>query len=155
MEETMAETTDRGQLDRDDRLFEEAFLLQAQVGIQRLLNRKRLKYRDLSKRLGVSEARVSQMLSEDASNLTIRTIARIYYHLGEEPLIVTKGEYDAAGTGHDTHAGGDAWTMVATDVHSFEVAQAQLIEAGDAAAEPRAARSSEWIDALPMLTRAG
>jgi DNA-binding Xre family transcriptional regulator len=154
MEKTMAETTDRDRLDRADRLFEEAFLLQAQIGIQRLLNKKRLKYRDLSKRLGVSEARVSQMFSEDASNLTIRTIARIYYHLGEEPMIITKCDYEAVNAGQDPHTASDAWTMVATDVTSFEVAHAQLIERGEATAEPRAARSSEWIDALPMLTRA-
>ena len=52
----MAETTDRARLGREDVLFEEAFLLQVQCCIQGLLNDKRLKYRDLSKRLCVSEA---------------------------------------------------------------------------------------------------
>ena len=94
----MAETTDRAQLVREDVLFEEAFLLQVQCCIQELLNDKRLKYRDLSKRLGVSEARVSQMFGDDASNLTIRTIARIFYQLGEKPVLLSQRECDRLGS---------------------------------------------------------
>ena len=151
----MAETTDRAQLGREDVLFEEAFLLQVQCFIQELLNEKRLKYRDLSKRLGVSEARVSQMFGEDASNLTIRTIARIFYQLGERPVLLSErecGKLDAAGDGYTA---GDDWTMVATDIDRFAVARAQVIDMSKATAEPRAVPSSEWLEAVPMLTRAG
>lgn len=84
-------------------LAEERFLLAAQVEIQRLLNDKGLRYRDLSKRLHVSEARVSQMLGDDASNLTIRTIAKIFYQLDERPMLISSSELqrriaEAAGT---------------------------------------------------------
>ena len=109
----MAETTDRAQLVREDVLFEEAFLLQVQCCIQELLNDKRLKYRDLSKRLGVSEARVSQMFGDDASNLTIRTIARIFYQLGEKPVLLSQRECDRLGSG-EAQLGSDAWTMRST-----------------------------------------
>lgn len=150
----MAETTERAQLGREDVLFEESFLLQVQCCIQGLLNDKRLKYRDLSKRLGVSEARVSQMFGDDASNLTIRTIARIFYQLGEKPVLLSERQCDRLGSA-DAHLGTDAWTMVATDVDRFEVARAQVIEMGEERAEPRAVPSSEWLEGVPLLSRAG
>jgi DNA-binding Xre family transcriptional regulator len=80
--------------EREARLVEERFLLMAQVEMQRLLNDKGLKYRDLSKRLAVSEARVSQMFGDDANNLTIRTIAKVFHQLGEKPLIMAAAELE-------------------------------------------------------------
>lgn len=150
----MAETTDRARLIREDVLFEEAFLLQVQCCIQGLLNDKRLKYRDLSKRLGVSEARVSQMFAEDASNLTIRTIARIFYQLGERPVLITEHGSAHLSNG-EIHGGSEAWIVAATDVDRFEVAHAQVIEMSEPRAEPRSVPASEWLEAVPMLTRAG
>jgi DNA-binding Xre family transcriptional regulator len=80
--------------DREIALAEERFLLRTQVAIQKLLNNKDIKYRDLASRLGVSEARVSQMFGDEASNLTLRTIAKIFYHLNEKPLVVAQREFD-------------------------------------------------------------
>ena len=100
----MAEIVGRERLDEDDRLFEEEFLLMVQSAIQRLLNEKHLRYRDLSKRLKVSEGRVSQMFGDEAANLTIRTVARIYRQLGETPVLVSARELAALGP---VHGGGD------------------------------------------------
>ena len=97
---------------------------------------------------------MSQMFGDDASNLTIRTIARIFYQLGEKPVLLSQRECDRLGSG-EAQLGSDAWTMVATDVDRFEVARAQVIEIGEARAEPRAVPSSEWLEAVPMLSRAG
>lgn len=80
--------------EREDRLAQERLLFMAQVEMQRLLNEKGLKYKDLSKRLGVSEARVSQIFGDDAGNLTIRTIARVFHQLGEKPLLMSKVLYE-------------------------------------------------------------
>lgn len=80
--------------EREARLAEERFLLIVQVEMQRLLNDKGLKYKDLSKRLNVSEARVSQMFSDEANNLTIRTIAKIFHQLGEKPVLLSKKELE-------------------------------------------------------------
>lgn len=80
--------------DRETRLAEEQLLYLAQTAIQRQLNRQGLKYRDLARRLDVTEGRVSQLLGDDALNLTIRTVARVFHRLGEEAVLMTKRELD-------------------------------------------------------------
>ncbi|MDM7927558.1 MAG: helix-turn-helix transcriptional regulator [Blastomonas fulva] len=72
------------------------FILAVQSAIQKLLNNKGLRARDLSKRLQVTEARISQMFGDQAKNLTLRTIARVFYHLDETPLICTIREFEDA-----------------------------------------------------------
>ena len=83
-------TRERDPTELEASLAEERFLLAAQVEIQRLLNEKGLRYKDLAHRLGVSEARVSQLFGDDANNLTIRTIAKIFHKLGETPKLMTE-----------------------------------------------------------------
>jgi len=153
----MARTTNREELDCEDRLFEEAFLLMAQTQMQRLLNEKQLRYRDLAVRLGVSVARISQMFGDEANNLTIRTVARIYHHLGEEPVIMSRREFERAVAGHDAGlpSSETEWTMIATDVTPFAVARANVVEVGHAEVEPRSSRSSEWLDAESHLSKVG
>lgn len=152
----MGETNERERLDDEDRLFEEAFLLMAQTRIQKLLNEKQLRYRDLSKRLGVSEARVSQMMGDEASNLTIRTIARIYRQLGEEPVIMSRRELDFAASGGGASSACDGtWTMTSADTTAFEVARVRLVDDDAAVADPRPSRASDWIDAGPQLVARG
>lgn len=95
----MANSKERGtrgddKVERETRMAEERFLLMAQVEMQRLLNDQGLKYKDLALRLGVSEARISQMFGDDANNLTIRSIAKIFHKLGEKPLIMSKAVYE-------------------------------------------------------------
>jgi predicted transcriptional regulator len=71
-------------------LAEADFILAVQSEIQRVMNDKGLRARDLSKRLGVSEARISQMFGEQAKNLTLRTIARLFFKMSETPIVSTK-----------------------------------------------------------------
>lgn len=80
------------EVEYDEKFAEHAFLLMAQTQIQKLLNEKGLRYAELSRRLGVSEARVSQMFGDEASNLTLRTIARVFHKLGEKPVIMSERE---------------------------------------------------------------
>lgn len=75
---------------------EAEFVLAVQCEIQKLLHDKNLRARELSKRLKVTEARVSQMFGEQAKNLTLKTIARIFHHLGETPHITTLEEFERA-----------------------------------------------------------
>lgn len=70
------------------------FTLAVQAMIQKLLDEKGLRARDLSKRLNVTEARISQMLGDQAKNLTLKTIARICHQMGEVPVILTESEFD-------------------------------------------------------------
>jgi plasmid maintenance system antidote protein VapI len=98
---------------RECRLAEERFLLAAQRAMQRLLNEKGIRYKDLARRLDVSEARVSHIFGDDATNLTIRTVARVFHCLGEQPLVMSITDYqrqlaEAAGRALPPGAG---WSM--------------------------------------------
>lgn len=89
------------------------FVLAVQCEIQKLMTDKGLRARELSKRLQVTEARVSQMFGEQAKNLTLRTIARIFHHLGETPYITTHEEFERALTEARGELGPerDHWTI--------------------------------------------
>lgn len=63
---------------------EERFVVDVQHRIQTLLNDRGMTYANLASDLNVSGARVSQMFGDEASNLTLRTVARIFHALGEE-----------------------------------------------------------------------
>jgi transcriptional regulator with XRE-family HTH domain len=62
---------------------EETFVVDVQFCIQALMNEKGWTQADLAGALGVTPARVSQMLGDD-DNLTIRTVARIFAAMGEK-----------------------------------------------------------------------
>ncbi len=154
----MAKTELRDRLGCQDQLFEETFLLLVQTQIQRLVNDKQLRYRDLSKRLGVSEARVSQMLGDEGVNLTIRTIARIFRQLGETPLLMSQRAFDEAISERAlaAHVPIPGWTMLTVDAQPFEVASVELVEDDEEYPEGRLAENSEWIEARSFLSeRAG
>ncbi len=72
---------------------QEMFVVQAQVTINRLMREHDVSQAELARRLGVSEARVSSMFSND-KNFTLRTIGRIIHALGEEAMLVTTREYE-------------------------------------------------------------
>lgn len=80
--------------DREAAMAEERFLATVQMEMQRLLNERGLRHAHLSRRLGVSEARVSQMFGDDATNLTLRTLAKVFHNLGEAPLIMARSELE-------------------------------------------------------------
>ncbi|MEP9358085.1 helix-turn-helix transcriptional regulator [Sphingomonas sp. KR3-1] len=153
----MAKIQDLDRLDCEGRLAEERFLLLAQVEIQKLLNEKKLRYRDLSKRLGVSEARVSQMFGDEASNLTIRTIARVFHQLDETPVLISRREFERL-TGNrpsqepEEEADGN-WEVLAEDVANFTVVQGHLVSDLDGSSPFKTPRNREWIDAAPALLR--
>src|SRR5687767_13239965 len=78
-----------------DSLAAHRLLIATQAEIQRMLNEKGMLYRDLARALCVTEARVSQIFSEAAGNLTIKTIAKIFNRLGEEAFITTTSAVSA------------------------------------------------------------
>ncbi len=63
-------------------LAEEGLILQGQMLIQRALNERGMTQKELAAKLGVGESYVSQMFSDAARNLTLRTIARVLHALG-------------------------------------------------------------------------
>lgn len=62
---------------------EEDFVIDAQFLIQELMNEHGLSRADLAKKLGVSKARLTQMMKPDA-NPTMRSVARVAHALGEK-----------------------------------------------------------------------
>lgn len=90
----MATDTDSSQLtDSPDDAEFERFMAETQAKLQILLVTSNLKQLDLSRRLGVSEQRVSQIFRGRGRNLTMRTVARIFDCVGEQPLLITHSEF--------------------------------------------------------------
>jgi transcriptional regulator with XRE-family HTH domain len=130
--------------DREDRLAEERFILATQVAIQDALIARGLKYRDLGARLGVSEARISQLMGDEALNLTVRTVGRIFHRLGEQAVIMTKRDFERALSGSREDDAG-TWEFLNPSDMVFDVEQANdivLYESSETAAE-----RNEWAAA--------
>lgn len=104
--------------DREQHLAEERLVYSTQTLIQRELNKRGLKYRDLARRLGVSEARISQLMGDDAHNLTVRTLARILYRLGQTGEFMTEREISEL-KGDSVETGTSTWIFAAPVGHFY------------------------------------
>lgn len=65
----------------------EDLIFSVQLAIQKVMNSGCISQKELAERLGISAARVSQFLSTEGANLTIKTIAKIGYALGENFIL--------------------------------------------------------------------
>ena len=81
----------------EDLIFEaeEGFLFEVQYAIEALMKDKAVSRKKLAEMLGVSASRVTEMLSDEGANLTLRTVGRIFAHLGEAPEITCPGLAEA------------------------------------------------------------
>lgn len=71
--------------DAEAALFaQEDFVADIQALVHDMMERKGVSRVELAKRLGVSKPRVTQFFAGDGSNLTARTIARIFHALDEQ-----------------------------------------------------------------------
>lgn len=70
----------------------DSLVLSAQIAIQRAMAVNGVSQRELAERLGVSAARVSQIVAGSGSNLTLRTIGRIAHALDEQFDLVARRE---------------------------------------------------------------
>lgn len=68
----------------------EAMVFSVQLALQKAMNRRGVSNKELSERLGMTPARVSQIFSSNGPNLTIKTIARIAHALGDDFEMVSK-----------------------------------------------------------------
>src|SRR5690348_9574734 len=66
---------------------ENSFINDVQVAVEAALNAKDMSQAELAKRLGISPARVSQILGGNGANLEARTIARVAHALGMQAMI--------------------------------------------------------------------
>lgn len=63
---------------------EEALVVDAQVLLHNLMEEKNVSRAELARRMGVSRPRVTQMLSDECTNFTVRLLARAAFALGEK-----------------------------------------------------------------------
>lgn len=70
----------------------EDLVFSTQVALQKAMNQHGVTNKELSERLGMSPARVSQVFSTNGTNLTLKTIARIAHALGEDFEFVRKND---------------------------------------------------------------
>jgi transcriptional regulator with XRE-family HTH domain len=68
----------------------EDLVFSIQICLQNAMSERGVSQKDLADKLGLSPARVSQILSDQSANLTLRTIGRIAHALGEEFELVPK-----------------------------------------------------------------
>lgn len=143
---------------REERLAEERFLLATQRAMQRLLNAKGLRYRDLARRMGVSEARVSHIFGDEATNLTIRTVARVFHCLDEQALLFSSVEFarriaEARGATPTSLA---SWTVSAGPDYFWVDPSAETVESLTLPKDNgRPATSREWALAEDAADRRG
>src|SRR5689334_8239062 len=69
---------------------EEAAVVDAQTLLHSAMLRKGVSRADLARAMNVSRARVTQIFSDECSNLTIRLLARALSALGEELVLFTQ-----------------------------------------------------------------
>ncbi len=72
---------------------EEYFVSEIQARLSSIMEDKGISRAELARKLGVSRARVTQIFSDDANNFTIRLMFNVFSALEEEPIILTKQEY--------------------------------------------------------------
>lgn len=137
---------ERPDAEREARLAEERALLAAQRALQRLINAHGLRYRDLARRLGVSEARVSHMLGDDASNLTMRTLARAFHTFGEGVVIMSTKEFERAiaDAGGQTLALDATWHVPAPDFVLWDQSATEADHAELTKEPGRSAETLQW-----------
>lgn len=68
-------------------VVEESFVVEVQSFLQELMNDKNVSRAELARRMGVSRGRITQIFSDECTNLTIRLLARAVHALGEVPAI--------------------------------------------------------------------
>lgn len=70
----------------------ENLILSIQIAIQKVMNEKGVSRKELAERLNLSEARISQMLSSNGVNLTLKSVGKIANALEEEFEFVSKDD---------------------------------------------------------------
>lgn len=106
-----------GDLERNAVFAEEDFVVEAQLFLHALMEKKGASRSDLARAMGVSRARVTQIFSDECKNFTVRLLARAAHALGEAPLLTVKEEASSVGKAERS---GDCWNMRVLDEDDLE-----------------------------------
>lgn len=74
----------------------EDFIFSVQVALHRAMRENGVSQKALADRLGMSAARVSQIFGSGGGNITLRTLSRIAFALGEEFELLKKSKTPSA-----------------------------------------------------------
>lgn len=69
---------------------EESFVVDVQSFLQELMNVRGMNRSTLAAAMGVSRGRISQIFSDECTNLTVRLLARAVHALGDEPEVTSR-----------------------------------------------------------------
>jgi transcriptional regulator with XRE-family HTH domain len=113
-----------------DLFAQEDFVADIQSILHRMMFDKGVSRADLAKRLGVSKPRISQYFAHDGSNLTARTLARIFHALGEQLELVCD------------------WTRLQDATYASELRKNSITRAGGSVVEMRWSGGEDWCRSL-------
>lgn len=137
---------------------EEFFVANTQAHLASLLEERGVSRAELARKLNVSRARVTQIFSDEAKNLTLRLLARSFFALDEEPVILTKSEYDrllsqgrSLGSGQMSDRRASAASDILTTSLIAELLRASETKSQDHDKSRRADSAREWAEGGPNV----
>lgn len=71
--------------EREAVFAEEAFVVDVQIMLNKIMKEKGFSRADLARSMNVSRARITQIFSDECKNLTVRLLARAMFAMGEAP----------------------------------------------------------------------
>ena len=82
--------------DKDAIFAEEAFVVDVQILLHKIMLEKGISRADLARAMNVSRPRITQIFSDDCKNFTVRLLARAMHALGESPELISRQSADHA-----------------------------------------------------------
>lgn len=80
--------------EREAIFAEEAFVVDVQILLHKIMEEKGFSRADLARAMNVSRPRITQIFSDECKNLTVRLLARAMHALGEMPELACKLKLD-------------------------------------------------------------
>lgn len=80
--------------ERDANFAEEAFVVDVQILLHKIMEEKGFSRADLARAMNVSRARITQIFSDDCKNFTVRLLARAMHAVGEVPELTCEFHLD-------------------------------------------------------------
>lgn len=71
--------------EREAVFAEEAFVVDVQILLHQIMEKKGISRADLARAMNVSRPRITQIFSDECKNLTVRLLARAMHAMGESP----------------------------------------------------------------------
>lgn len=147
-----------------DTFREEFFVAEVQARLSEMMEEKGVTRAELARRLDVSRGRITQIFSDECKNLTVRLLVRGFLALGEQPIIVSRSEYDRLKDNHPRAASTASQTGSQDFDGIAEAVIANLLRASigersvDNERAKRTTKPSDWASAgsnvIPMRERA-